>query len=300
MAEERLIDDDKDRKYRIRKNADGEDELYIVSSDDEKEDDAAYLVPELEEDDEEAAVLTPEELAEREREREEAEAARQKAIADYTVKAGEFFAIGDFDGAAYAAEQALGLNAEDGALNCLRLRAVTKDFNDFSRADDCAKAANGVKNYASDEQKAELCELSAEAEKRMHALASEVETLTKENDEKKSERRKFFLEKRKKALIFNAVTAIPFAACLFVALYFASVMFANLDYTNQIITFVFAGLAGVLFIATLFALRNLVKCQRNLSMNEKNSSTKLGRELEEKKAECALIEKVIASFKDGL
>ena len=29
MAEERLIDDDKDKKYKIRKNADGEDELYI-------------------------------------------------------------------------------------------------------------------------------------------------------------------------------------------------------------------------------------------------------------------------------
>ena len=29
MAEERLIDDDKDKKYKIGKNADGEDEFYI-------------------------------------------------------------------------------------------------------------------------------------------------------------------------------------------------------------------------------------------------------------------------------
>ena len=37
MAEERLIDDDKDRKYKIVKNADGEDELVIDGAPDEAE-----------------------------------------------------------------------------------------------------------------------------------------------------------------------------------------------------------------------------------------------------------------------
>ena len=62
MAEERLIDDDKDRKYKIRKNADGEDELIIDDTPDEDETDIpVFAVPEAE-DDEEAAVLTPEEF----------------------------------------------------------------------------------------------------------------------------------------------------------------------------------------------------------------------------------------------
>ena len=37
MAEERLIDEDKDRKYKIRKNADGEDELVIDAEADVEE-----------------------------------------------------------------------------------------------------------------------------------------------------------------------------------------------------------------------------------------------------------------------
>lgn len=74
MAEERLIDDDKDRKYKIRKNADGEDELVIDAAPEEEEpaEEIGFEVPELE-DDEEAAVMTPEQLAARERAREEAE-----------------------------------------------------------------------------------------------------------------------------------------------------------------------------------------------------------------------------------
>ena len=61
MAEERLIDDDKDRKYKIRKNADGEDELYIdlEESEEESGESLEFEVPEFETDDEEAAVLTP-------------------------------------------------------------------------------------------------------------------------------------------------------------------------------------------------------------------------------------------------
>ena len=37
MAEERLVDDDKDRKYKIRKNADGEDELVIDAAPEEED-----------------------------------------------------------------------------------------------------------------------------------------------------------------------------------------------------------------------------------------------------------------------
>ena len=81
MAEERLIDDDKDRKYKIRKNADGEDELIIDDTTDEDETDIpVFAVPEAE-DDEEAAVLTPEEFAERQRQREEEERLLNEKIA---------------------------------------------------------------------------------------------------------------------------------------------------------------------------------------------------------------------------
>ena len=46
MAEERLIDDDKDKKYKIRKNADGEDELYIDDTEEETVSDEPVVIAE--------------------------------------------------------------------------------------------------------------------------------------------------------------------------------------------------------------------------------------------------------------
>ena len=47
MAEERLIDTDKDKKYRIRKNADGEDELYIDdTAEEEQVEEVSFFVDE--------------------------------------------------------------------------------------------------------------------------------------------------------------------------------------------------------------------------------------------------------------
>ena len=51
MAEERLIDDDKDRKYRIRVNENGEEELEIIDPDDVDEE-PVFDMPDYEEDDE--------------------------------------------------------------------------------------------------------------------------------------------------------------------------------------------------------------------------------------------------------
>ena len=56
MAEERIIDDDKDKKYRIRINEDGEEELEVIDLGMDEEQEEAYEtgleIPEFEEDDE--------------------------------------------------------------------------------------------------------------------------------------------------------------------------------------------------------------------------------------------------------
>ena len=82
MAEERLIDDDKDRKYRIRVNENGEEELEIIDPDDVDEE-PVFDMPDYEEDDEEAAILTPEQLAERERIKAEEERARAEKLSAF-------------------------------------------------------------------------------------------------------------------------------------------------------------------------------------------------------------------------
>ena len=73
MAEERLIDDDKDRKYKIRIGENGEEELVLEGGD---EDETVFDIPVFEEDDEEAVDLTPDMLAERDRLRKQEEQAR--------------------------------------------------------------------------------------------------------------------------------------------------------------------------------------------------------------------------------
>ena len=63
MAEERLIDADKDKKYRIKINADGEEELVVdegVEPVEEVVQEVLFEVEEISEDNEEEAVMTPE------------------------------------------------------------------------------------------------------------------------------------------------------------------------------------------------------------------------------------------------
>ncbi len=63
MAEERLIDADKDKKYRIRKNADGEDELYIdESGEEEVEEEVTFDAPEEVWENSDESLMTPEQL----------------------------------------------------------------------------------------------------------------------------------------------------------------------------------------------------------------------------------------------
>lgn len=172
MAEERLIDDDKDRKYKIRKNADGEDELIIDDTPDEDETDIpVFAVPEAD-DDEEAAVLTPEEFAERQRQREEEERLLNEKIALSVAEARQKLAVGNYEGALFAVNNAAELKSDDGEINCLKLAVLTRNFTDFTAVNDCSEAADGVREYASAEMKAELSKRACGLKKRIAEVLS--------------------------------------------------------------------------------------------------------------------------------
>ena len=61
MAEERLIDEDKDRKYRIRINENGEEELVIIDTEEEEEE-----IPEFSVVTDEGEEMSPEQKEEME------------------------------------------------------------------------------------------------------------------------------------------------------------------------------------------------------------------------------------------
>ena len=133
MAEERLIDDDKDKKYKIRKNAEGVDELYI---DGEPEEELTFEIPEFETDDEEAAVMTPEQLAAREKMREDEERRRVEKIANLIQKAERALEEGDYDSARYHLAEAAETDGKNGEIRFLQLKALTQNFTDFTLASD--------------------------------------------------------------------------------------------------------------------------------------------------------------------
>ena len=76
---------------------------------------------------------------------------------------------------------------------------------------------------------------------------------------------------------------------------FGSVLFAYRDGRNVILTIVFAAAAVVFFVATLITGHRLWEARRKLALNEKNSSTKLGREYD---AAVAEVEKYRAIIDD--
>lgn len=306
MAEERLfdLDEDKDKKYKIRVNEDGEEELVIEGADsesngaEEKDSKELYEIPEIDEDDEEAAVLTPEQYAARlEQRRREAEE-NAKKFNLYFSRAKELLGNEDFSGALQEIERAEEYETGDGGLSALKLLAVTKNFTDFSAAEDCAEAADSVAENCTAEQKSELAARSERLVDKIADLRREVEALRLENEEKRSERRKYFKDKRRGAMRWFLATALPLVAfvCLFAA--FFTVRYTLQDGTYMVVTIVFGVLSVVAFVATLLTGRRLWAVQRNISLNEKNSSTKLGREYEEKNAELELMRRVRRSVKE--
>ena len=300
MAEERLIDDDKDRKYKIRKNADGEDELYIdTASDGEEEEDTLGLeIPEFEEDDEEAAVMTPEQLAARKAQREEEEKKRLEEFSRRVTAARECLKIQDFGGTLYELSEAEKYGKPDGEALSLKLKALSQNLTDFTDSEELAEVADELKEKASAEQKAELSGMCEPLLLRAEGLKKEIEVLDKENEEKKAERRTVFVKRRKNALIFTGCAVVPFIVFLSLAIYFFTVRYALENGTNAILAIVFASLAGLCFIVSLFALHKLWESARNVRLNEKNISTKLGRELEDKKHELKQLTRIYAAINE--
>ena len=275
MAEERLIDDDKDKKYKIRINEDGEEELYIETEPDEPE----FEVPQVMYDDPDSESLDPEAYAERIRRREEEEARLNKQLSERIELAEKSLSEGDFSTALYNLEEAESLGVESGKLCVLKVRAVAGDMTEPDLSE-LAKAVDEVNAHASDEEKAELSYLAEKIKIILQEDRQRAEKLGAENEEKKAERRGLFLRKRKKSLINFAITCVPMVVFAVVAAVFASIMYAREDGLNVVLMIVFAAIAGVFLIASLFTARFLWKAVRNVRLNEKNSSTKLGREYE--------------------
>ncbi len=295
MAEERTIDEDKDKnkKFIIRKNEDGEDELVYVGgelqADDTETDEEgdvvvdAYVVPEFDEDedDEEAAVMTPEQLAEREKRRAEEKAKKEKEAAELLEKAMKCIDDKDFGGAIYSLSLAEEADPDNTTIKCEKYRAACLDFTDFtSDLETLADAAHDVSLSCTDEEKATLLERSQPLKGIISATEQEMNELSERNEQGKKDREGIFFSRRKRAFNHLLVTAIPFVVFLILGIGFTPVMFANQNGVFLILAIVFYSIAALFLIISLFTLHAFINAQHNVKRNTMNSATEVGRQFE--------------------
>ncbi|MBE7088510.1 MAG: hypothetical protein E7370_03195 [Clostridiales bacterium] len=298
MAEERLNDLDKDKKYRIRKNEDGEEELYFAGDEDEEEEEfAEFEVPEFAYDNEDMVTMTPEQLhaaMEEARVAEEKRAQKIEALKQSAITAME---EGDFVRAEADSDEGIITDETEGLFYCIKLRTLCSDFSDLSLLKDCADIADGVKKYATDEQKEQLLQISAgKLDLEYQKKKQEVAKIKDENEQKKAERRVKFLAKRNRSLALFLCFAVPFAISLILTIVFGSQMYAREDGLNLVLTIVFGAVAAFFAIFTVIFARFLVSSVRMVRLNERDTSTKLGRKFLEEEASLSLLERIYTAI----
>lgn len=292
MAEERLIDADKDKKYKIRKNADGEDELYIDGDyeTEEEVEELEFALPDEDEDDEEIADLTPEQAAALIKEREEQERKTQAEIERLCAILDETKQNEDWDGAARACDSLLNLDAETEWAYGEKLVALTCNFNDYSLEKDIISTANGLENYGTDEQKAQIDELAGEKfQKELATTQDQTAKLKAELDEKRQQRLPAFKKSAISTGIFFGISLALFVTALVLALHFYGIMYADQNGTNIIYTIVFGALTLIFFAILLIATRKFCDATRLIYLNNRDDSTELGREYVASKSKLATL-----------
>jgi hypothetical protein len=305
MAEERLIDRDKDNKYRIRVNEDGEEELVVndgfeEESEEDKADEVSFEVPDnLEEDDEEAAAMTPEQLAEKRRNDERLAKEREEKLASLIQSATDDMAKNNFSTAleyAYAAEK---LDPENGHIHALKLKIFTRNFTDYSAIEQASEVCDDVQQYSSAEEKAEMFAVAGEEiENNIKNLKVSVEALHKENEQKREERAVKFDADKKRALRNFIIAVVPFVVFLTLTIIFGTQMFADQSGVIFVLAIVFASLALVSLIAVMFLSRQLNTALRRVRLNKKDNTTKLGRQYLAEKSKLEAFEMVYSTLQN--
>ena len=290
MAEERIIDDDEDKdknkKYRFRINEDGEEELEIDELDEEEaaEERAEaegddFEIPEFEEDDEDAAAMTPKQLQAELKKQQEEQTARENRARELYNKALALMDDGDRMYALTTLDSATAELSGMGEIYPLKLRILTDDYTRLPEPGQLIAPAEGCRDHCTPAQRSEVSQkltplLHAELQKQER----ENVRLKEENEGKKAARRIKFAKKYKAALRNFVLAFVPFIIMLVLGIGFCSVRYADKGGTFLVLTIVFFSLAAVALIASIVMARFLAEAARRVRVNERDTSTAIGRE----------------------
>ena len=293
MAEERLIDDDKDRKYRIRINENGEEELVIIDDVDEEEDDTPFY--DVVTDDEEE--LSETEIAQK---LEVKRQNNQRKAENFKATARRKMEEGDFESAQYALSQASEFTEYDGELYYLQLKAYSRGMTNFLELQKCLDAAEGVREYSNNEQKSELKSLSEPLKERIAQFEEQCDTLKEQSEQGKAERRETFVNAARRALIIFACTLVPFIALSVVAIVFSMMMSSDLSGIYVVLTIAFSIAAVVALFINIFTFYRFWTANRKVKLNEMDTATKVGREYLSRCEELENLKKIYSLFENDI
>ena len=289
MAEERFFDDDKDRKYRIRKNEKGEEELVIIDDDEEDEEPIFGVVTDDEEE------LTEEQLTQRSIERREAAQRKAEALKSDARRQME---EGDYESAQYSLTQASELTEYDGELYYLKLKAFSRGMTSFLDLQKCVDAAEGVREYSEKGQKEELLSLSEPLKERISQFEENKRALSEENEKGKAERRETFVNGKKRSFFIFLGSSLPFIALFVLAMYFVQMM--DEDDIFVILTIAFSILSAIAFFIAAFAFYKFLSANKKVRLNEMDEATKIGREYLSCSEELEKLKKIYSSFQNDI
>lgn len=301
MAEERLTDTDldKDKKYRIRKNADGEEELVIDDSAEEGDEEVEFSVPEFSYDVENVENLTPEQYEEYLKKRAEEEALKEEAFKKHFEEAKTALENKEYETVLHHANAILEQDEQNAEALGYKLRALSRGFTDVIELAACADVADVLKETDDDDVKAGLLEdMEPFYTQELNSRKAQERQLSEENDAKKTERRVRFVQEKKIALRRFLCAAIPFAIFLALTIGFGCYVTARENGLFVIFTAVFGGLELIALVFTLITLHYLLDASRKVRLNERDSSTKLGRELIAVQTEIEQINRIFSAVKE--
>ncbi len=272
MAEERLIDRDKDEKYRIITNEKGEEELIIKEDEPAEPEEIDYYY-------EEENELTEEQRLALEREAEEARLKKERDIIAFRESARRDVVEGKFATAMDAILALEDLDAADGEIYCLKLRAVTQNFTDFSDEPSISSAAAEVNSNATAMQRKEIYDEYGEALKALREQkGAEYAEVNEKFKAEQQARRDILKPRRRVALIRFGIAIGAFLVFLITALCFSSIMFSNKEGTFIYVTVAFAILAFICLVIGVIFAKGLINAVRMYNKNERDNTSKLGRE----------------------
>jgi len=263
----------------VRDSAVDTDELKEDVEDASEEEEVVFTLPEMEGDEEVLADMTPEEAKEFLRKRDEEEKALKEKLAALISEGDSLLASGKKELAEEKYFNAVETDKNNVEANYKYASARTSAFSDYSDFDSFEETYNSSYANAGEDFRAQVKENAYKPiSEKIKELTASAEQLKESIEQKRQARREKFAADYKKKLTYFIACFVPLIICAALSVIFGLKINAVQGNAFLILTLVFAVLTLICLILFLIFARKLSTSANRVRENEKDESTKEGRE----------------------